>query len=209
VHGTCLGFEALAIIVSRNTSVLSDMDALNAPSALLYTEDADSSEWLRALPPHLVKNMQVGPLTFENHAHGVLTTAYEENAPLKSFFKVLALSLDNTGLPYISMMEARKVWLMLTGVCVCVCMLCVRAATALDVPWCGQQPGLTLRAAPAWCRVAGWCVCAAVPLLRDAVPPGEARLRGERAGCVLLAPDRAARGSRELWRATAAAAASL
>jgi hypothetical protein len=43
------------------------------------------------------------------HTAGLLTTAYEENASLKEFFKVLSLSLDNKGLPYISMMEARKV----------------------------------------------------------------------------------------------------
>jgi len=40
---------------------------------------------------------------------GLLTTAFEENPRLKSFFKVLALSLDNKGLPYISLMEARQV----------------------------------------------------------------------------------------------------
>lgn len=40
---------------------------------------------------------------------GLLMTAYEENPKLKSFFKVLSLSLDNKGLPYISMMEAYKV----------------------------------------------------------------------------------------------------
>lgn len=40
---------------------------------------------------------------------GVLTTSFEENPRLKDFFKVLALSLDNKGLPYIALMEAKKV----------------------------------------------------------------------------------------------------
>ena len=35
--------------------------------------------------------------------------SYEENPKLKEFFKVLSLSLDRKGLPYISTMEARKV----------------------------------------------------------------------------------------------------
>jgi hypothetical protein len=39
----------------------------------------------------------------------VLTTSFEENPRLKDFFKVLALSLDNKGLPYIAMMEAKQV----------------------------------------------------------------------------------------------------
>lgn len=70
VHGTCLGFEALAVIVSGNASVLSDMDAENAPAPLLYTDQADSSDWLQALPPHLVRNLQDQPLAMENHMHG-------------------------------------------------------------------------------------------------------------------------------------------
>jgi hypothetical protein len=42
-------------------------------------------------------------------AAGLLTTAIEENPRLKRFFNVLALSLDNKGLPYISLMEAKEV----------------------------------------------------------------------------------------------------
>jgi hypothetical protein len=38
----------------------------------------------------------------------VLTTSFEENLRLKDFFKVLALSLDNKGLPYIALMEAKQ-----------------------------------------------------------------------------------------------------
>jgi hypothetical protein len=44
-----------------------------------------------------------------SRASGVLMTSYEENPKLKDFFKVLSLSLDRKGLPYISTMEARKV----------------------------------------------------------------------------------------------------
>lgn len=48
-------------------------------------------------------------------------TSYEENPRLKDFFSVLALSLDNKGLPYISLMEANKVRVGYS-VCVCVCL---------------------------------------------------------------------------------------
>lgn len=57
-------------MISRNTSVLSDMDALNNPAPLLYTEQAATSEWLKALPPHVVTNLQNSALAMENHAHG-------------------------------------------------------------------------------------------------------------------------------------------
>lgn len=40
---------------------------------------------------------------------GVLMQAYEENPRLKKFFKVLSLSIDKKGLPYISTMESYDV----------------------------------------------------------------------------------------------------
>eukprot|EP00882_Tetradesmus_deserticola_P012072 GHRQ01012787.1.p1 GENE.GHRQ01012787.1~~GHRQ01012787.1.p1 ORF type:complete len:335 (+),score=143.27 GHRQ01012787.1:127-1131(+) len=110
VHGTCLGLEALSLIISGNSSILSDMDAEDFPAPLLYTQDADSSPFLKSLPPHITTNLQNQPLAMENHMHGVLMTSYEEpqNKRLKDFFKVLSLSLARDGLPYISTMEARR-----------------------------------------------------------------------------------------------------
>lgn len=70
VHGTCLGLEVLSVIISRNTSILSDMDAEDAPATLLYTDEAVNSRFLQALPPHLVTHLQNQPLAFENHMHG-------------------------------------------------------------------------------------------------------------------------------------------
>ena len=48
------------------------------------------------------------PSTLDRHQPGLLSTAVEENRKLKDFFKVLSLSMDHKGLPYISTMEARK-----------------------------------------------------------------------------------------------------
>lgn len=107
VYGTCLGMETLSIIISRNYSILSVMEAEDAPAPLLYTAEAKGSNFFQALPPHVVDNLQNQPLAMENHAHGLLMTAYEENPRLKDFFKVLSLSLDKAGLPYISTIEAR------------------------------------------------------------------------------------------------------
>jgi hypothetical protein len=70
VHGTCLGLEVLSIIVSGNTSLLADMDAEDFPAPLLYTQDADSSPFLKSLPPHIITNLQNQPLAMENHMHG-------------------------------------------------------------------------------------------------------------------------------------------
>lgn len=108
VHGTCLGMETLSIIVSQNYTLLSDMDAEDAPAPLMYTDQAEDSHLFRSLPPGVVRNLQNTPIAFENHMHGVVMPAYEENPRLRDFFKVLALSLDKAGLPYISAMEARQ-----------------------------------------------------------------------------------------------------
>jgi gamma-glutamyl hydrolase len=70
VHGTCLGLETLSIIISRNTSILADMDAEDFPAPLLYTHEADASPFLKALPPHIITNLQNQPLAMENHMHG-------------------------------------------------------------------------------------------------------------------------------------------
>lgn len=70
VHGTCLGFETLAILVTRNYTLLADTDAEDAPAPLLYTAEAEGSRLLRALPPSVVRDLQNSPIAMENHAHG-------------------------------------------------------------------------------------------------------------------------------------------
>lgn len=42
MHGTCLGFEVLAVIAAQNTSVLSSFDAENDPRPLFLTDIAES-----------------------------------------------------------------------------------------------------------------------------------------------------------------------
>jgi gamma-glutamyl hydrolase len=109
VHGTCLGLETLAIIVSGNYTLLRPTAALDAPAPLLYTEDAENSHFFRSLPPSVVHDLQNSAIAMENHMKGVLMPSHAENAALRDFFKVLSLSLDRDGQPYISTMEARKV----------------------------------------------------------------------------------------------------
>lgn len=41
LHGTCLGFETLAVIASKNHSILSEFDAENLPSPLFPTDKAE------------------------------------------------------------------------------------------------------------------------------------------------------------------------
>jgi hypothetical protein len=60
----------LAIIISGNSSVLSDMEAEDAAAPLFYTDEARDSKLLQALPTHVVDHLQDQSLAMENHGHG-------------------------------------------------------------------------------------------------------------------------------------------
>jgi gamma-glutamyl hydrolase len=109
VHGTCLGMEVLAVIVSRNSSVLARLDAEDCAAPLLMTPDAETSRFFSSFPPRVVQNLQrEPPLAMENHGHGILSEDVAANEELAAFFKVLSLSLARDGRAYVSTMEARE-----------------------------------------------------------------------------------------------------
>jgi gamma-glutamyl hydrolase len=70
MHGTCLGMETLAVVVSSNYTLLSDMDAEDAAATLLYTDVAQDSHFFSSLPPSVVRNLQNSAIAMENHMHG-------------------------------------------------------------------------------------------------------------------------------------------
>lgn len=70
VHGTCLGMETLAVILSGNYSILTSFDAENSPVPLLFTDEADDSHLIQSLPEVVVRDLQNSPITMENHGMG-------------------------------------------------------------------------------------------------------------------------------------------
>ena len=71
LHGTCLGFEALAIIVSGDMKILSSFDSYDNASPLVLTEDGQSgSAFFGSLPQKLLQAVQDEPLAMENHGKG-------------------------------------------------------------------------------------------------------------------------------------------
>jgi gamma-glutamyl hydrolase len=108
VHGTCLGLETLAIILSQNYDILSKYDALDAPAPLLYTADAINSRLLSNLPKSVVTSLQNDPIAMENHGKGLSMVNFQASNALSDFFMVVALSLDKKGESYISLMEAKR-----------------------------------------------------------------------------------------------------
>lgn len=70
VHGTCLGFEALAIIASGNHSILSRFSAENLPGALFPTDTAEKSRLFSGMPSKVFDHLTTRPYAMENHANG-------------------------------------------------------------------------------------------------------------------------------------------
>ncbi|KAK9908388.1 hypothetical protein WJX75_007144 [Coccomyxa subellipsoidea] len=109
LHGTCLGFEALAVIVSGDGRALSDFDSYDNASPLMLTADGKSgSAFFGAFPADVLQTLQEQPLAMENHGKGLAMSTYEGSERLKDFFVVTSLSSDKQGAVYISTMEARK-----------------------------------------------------------------------------------------------------
>jgi gamma-glutamyl hydrolase len=108
LHGTCLGFEAIAILASGNTSVLSSFDAEDYAQPLYPTEATAGSRFFTGLPRHVAQNLFAQPIAMQNHESGLDFEAVEENAALKEAFEVLTLSADRGERLYVSTMEARR-----------------------------------------------------------------------------------------------------
>ncbi len=123
--GTCLGFEALAIAIAHNTSLLGHFDSLNLPSAVSLVDSlvlsnvsghvssnstTHTSRFLAQLPQHVRALLDSGAhLTFENHMSGLDDQRLQENAALASFIDVLGHAVDRQGRRYIAMFEAKQV----------------------------------------------------------------------------------------------------
>ena len=108
MHGTCLGFEALAVVASGNTSLLGRFDAEDFAQPLLPTEYAKDSQFFKSLPPRVVENLYQKPYAMQNHMNGVPYDAFAENKDLDEFFTVLTLSIDREKKVYVSTIEAKE-----------------------------------------------------------------------------------------------------
>ena len=70
LHGTCLGLEALAIIVSGNGSILTAFDADDNAAPLILTADGQDSDFFGSFPAALLQQAQDQALAMENHNFG-------------------------------------------------------------------------------------------------------------------------------------------
>ena len=108
LHGTCLGFEALAVAVTGNYSVLQDFQAHDDPRPLIPGSDMGSSEFFGSIPRVLRNALFSQPFAYENHVHGITYSDFIDNPRLAEFFDMLTMSVDTRGKYYVSTMEAKR-----------------------------------------------------------------------------------------------------
>lgn len=111
IWGTCLGWEAMAVLVAGNYSVLSDSGPFNQPGNAASILAADrKSRLLRDLPESLFKQLSRQEVVFYAHELGVTLQAFRQhiakaNSPNGDCWHVVATSKDLNGREFVAMAE--------------------------------------------------------------------------------------------------------
>eukprot|EP00897_Mesotaenium_endlicherianum_P000929 jgi/Mesen1/10837/ME000093S10351 len=110
VWGTCMGFEIISIIVSKDFDILElkKFAAENNPASLQFVAPwAKQRSLFKWLHPDLVEKIERHPLAMENHEDGMTPERFASNKDLADFFHVLTTTADQNGTTYVSTAEAR------------------------------------------------------------------------------------------------------
>ncbi|CAK4635065.1 hypothetical protein LEN26_005715 [Aphanomyces euteiches] len=104
--GTCLGFEWLIKLQSRNMSILDHVDAHNLSSTLKFLHfGSGTPSRLFSFSPYF-QALATSPLAFNYHQYGILHRNFSATEALTSFFKPLATSEDRKGRTYVAAIES-------------------------------------------------------------------------------------------------------
>uniref|UniRef100_A0A3P8PEU3 folate gamma-glutamyl hydrolase n=1 Tax=Astatotilapia calliptera TaxID=8154 RepID=A0A3P8PEU3_ASTCA len=103
VWGTCLGFEQLMYLTSKNT-ILAYTNTSGAALPLNFT-NAEDSRMFKGFPAQLMKDLASEPLTVNSHKWSLGMLTYNTNEELKKFYKVLSVNTDGN-VEFVSTVEA-------------------------------------------------------------------------------------------------------
>lgn len=101
----CLGFEALGVHLSGNSSLFSSFDAEDTAAPLYFTEAAEKSRLFGSMPRRVRESLAAKPFARESHSWGISLTSFEAEEKLRESVEVLSLSSDPEGRVYVSSME--------------------------------------------------------------------------------------------------------
>ena len=107
VWGTCLGYEALNVIIANSADVLSHFAADGVSLTLNYTSDAKNSRLLKNCPTSIYKGMATEEVTYNHHSYGVSPHTHTTNKKIDEFFKILSTSKDTNGKDFVSLIEGK------------------------------------------------------------------------------------------------------
>jgi gamma-glutamyl hydrolase len=112
IHGTCLGFQLLHILVSNvsRNDLLIETDSVAHAATLQWTAAGKSSRLFKGMPDDLFTKLEDPKLNIalENHEYGMPPPFYKRWPILEQWFNILTTTKDRNGTEYISTIEAKK-----------------------------------------------------------------------------------------------------
>ncbi|KAJ4980419.1 hypothetical protein NE237_031256 [Protea cynaroides] len=109
LFATCLGFELLNMIISKDVNILERFKASDQSSTLQFTQNTKlEGTMFQRFPPDLLKKLSTDCLVMQNHQYGVSPEIVQKNPSLSSFFKILTTSTDADDKAYVSTVQARN-----------------------------------------------------------------------------------------------------
>jgi len=109
VWGTCMGFEALMVMVAGDdTSVLGTCDSDDVSLPLNFTSHAATSRMFGKAPADVMDTLRTEGVTYNHHDYCVTKETFERNSRLNEFFNVLSYNEDPKGTTFISSIEAKR-----------------------------------------------------------------------------------------------------
>lgn len=110
LHGTCMGFQTLAIVAARNDSVLcrNCYNSENISWPLNLTAEGAKSPIFTEAPSSVVETFTKENSTLNLHHDGVPPAVYEENPRLANLLTMVSTNVDRVGTPFVSMWQGKN-----------------------------------------------------------------------------------------------------
>jgi len=103
--GTCLGLEALSMLLSDDNGILSPFDAENISLPLDFTQFAPRSKLFGSMPPSVAAAFRK-PITVNEHSLGVTPRAVRQSS-MSPAVNILSTNVDLKGETFVSSFEHR------------------------------------------------------------------------------------------------------
>lgn len=107
--GTCLGFEWILCIASKNVSILDQgFDSWNISMPLVLTQKSVQSSLFSKAPRTVIENLVQLNVTFNNHHAGITLGHFKESEALMADYDVLSVNKDRQGVWFVSSIESKR-----------------------------------------------------------------------------------------------------